>query len=46
MKDALAFLISPHADSYTITTVQLVREHSLFFFATLVMLWLSDKHTF
>ena len=46
MKETLDYLIGPHADSHTITTMQLVVRAFIVFFATLVMLRLSGKHTF
>jgi uncharacterized membrane protein YcaP (DUF421 family) len=46
MKDVLDFLFGLHADSHTITAVQLMMRALVVFFAALAMLRLSGKHTF
>ena len=46
MKDALDFLFGLHADSHTITAVQMMARALVIFFATLTLLRLSGKHTF
>jgi uncharacterized membrane protein YcaP (DUF421 family) len=46
MKDVLDFLFGLHADSHTITAVQLMMRAVAVFFAALAMLRVSGKHTF
>lgn len=46
MKDALDFLFGPHADSHTITAVQMTTRAVLVFFAALALLRLSGPRTF
>jgi hypothetical protein len=46
MAKGLNFLFGLYADSHTITDVQLMMRAVVIFFATLVLLRLSGKHTF
>jgi uncharacterized membrane protein YcaP (DUF421 family) len=46
MAKGLDFLFGLYADSHTITDVQLMMRAVVIFFATLVLLRLSGKHTF
>ena len=46
MHDALDFLFGPHADSHTITAVQMTTRAVLVFFAVLALLRLSGPRTF
>jgi uncharacterized membrane protein YcaP (DUF421 family) len=46
MKDLLDFLFGPHADSHTITAVQMTTRAVLIFFAALALLRLSGPRTF
>lgn len=46
MTDVLDFLFGLHADSHTITAVQLMMRALVVFFGTLALLRVSGKHTF
>jgi uncharacterized membrane protein YcaP (DUF421 family) len=46
MHDLLDFLFGPHADSHTITAVQMMTRAVLVFFAALALLRLSGPRTF
>lgn len=46
MHDALNFLFGPHADSHTITAVQMTTRALIVFFAALALLRLSGPRTF
>lgn len=46
MKNALDFLFGLHADSHTITAVQMTMRAGVLFFVALALLRFSGKHTF